>query len=93
MSKSNIEKRIKDLEVKSGIGSAAGQYVLRIIFGQGMQCKGDYREIRWLMAKDEDPKGRFVRALEPGEIIGDEPSWLGADDIDPGNIGDQIKRY
>jgi hypothetical protein len=49
-----------------------------------MQCKGDYREIRWLMAKDEDPKGRFVRVLEPGEIIGDEPSWLGADDIDPG---------
>ena len=83
MNKSNIEKRIRDLEVEAGIGSAAGQYVFRIIFSQGMQCNGDYREIRWLMAKDRDPKGRFVRVLEPGEMIGDEPSWLRVDDADP----------
>jgi hypothetical protein len=79
-----LEKRIEELEIQLGIGSSAEQYVLRIIFGQGMRCKGDYCEVRWLMARDGDPKGRFVRVLDPGEMIGDEPSWLGADDVDPG---------
>lgn len=83
MRRSGIEKRIEVLEAGSGIGGKL--YVLRVIFDIGMATRGDvYREVRYLIAKDEDPKGRFVRVLEPGERIGDEPSWLGADDIDPG---------
>ena len=90
MRKSNIEKRIKDLESGSGVGGR--QYIQRIIFDFGLATEGDvYREIRWLMKDDGSEKGRCIRTLEPGEKVPglDNPPWLreGAQgEEDPENV-------
>ena len=85
--KTSLERRIKDLEVESGIGS--GQYVLRIIFYLGVGGKGSkYREVRCLMADDGTPKGRYIRTLNPGETVPgiDNPPWLKIGDEDPEEV-------
>lgn len=78
MSKSNIEKRIKDLESASGVGGKL--YLLRIIFDFVLVDDSDapYREIRYLMEDDGSEKGRYIRSLTPGEIVPglDNPPWL-----------------
>lgn len=65
MNRKNLKKKIENLEKEV---NPENLWVLRLIYPRS-QSTGPFREVRQLRQDDGSQKGRFIRRLEPGELV------------------------